>query len=327
MEYFRNIYPHVKEVNNYIDQNDTLIIFDTETEGLEDDHKIIQFSAVLYDIYKNGNYIKLNEKEAYNVYINPERPLEKIITELTGITDEMLSNAYNEKETIPKIVEFMKKSNLWCAYNAKFDLNKLEHTYKRTGYPRLINECFDVYEMVQNIIRKADIKNYKLGTVTEYLCPNYEAQFHNSLEDVRATGKVLEVLMNEYQKIKEPIMPNQTIRVDSVSYWKNPNMGSMRRLTIWSNRKNTGIFWDCKNSCFSCNSKLESKNLFKSINLANVEEQILKKYGPKYQCKTMNELSRAMETQWNEKEKTKKELEQTNSMSSNEINIGEIEFF
>lgn len=326
MEYFRNIYPNVEYVNQQLQNHQRIIIFDTETEGLEEDKKIIQFSGVLYDIKKNTNGYILNELENFNVYINPERKLDPIITELTGITDEMLVNAYNEKETISKIIHFMEKADLWAAYNAKFDLNKLKETYRRTGVKEIWKDCIDVFEMAKNIIHKADIKNHKLGTVTGYLCPNYEAKFHDSLEDVRATGKVLEILATEYDKIKTPVFPDKTIKVDSVSYWKNPNMGSMRRLTIWSNRKNTGIFWDCKNKCFSCNSKKEDKLLFKSINLPDIENQILSRYGKKYQCNNMDDLGRIMENEWNEKERKKEEIQKNTIKNEIETQDDEIEF-
>ena len=263
MEYFRNIYPHVNKVKTLINQNDKIIIFDTETTGLEEDAKIIQFSAVLYEkrMSNNGN-IRFVELEHFDTYINPGEELKSEIIELTGITNEHVQSEAKEDVKIHQIKEFMSKANLWAAYNANFDLLKLQNTFIRTGVTAIEKDCIDVLEMARNVIHKADINNHRLSTVTEYLYPNYQAAYHNSLEDVRATGKCLEGLFEEYKNIRTPIFPDRKIKVNNASFWQNPNMGSMRRITIWSDSvagRNTGIFWSCKDACFSCKSDKNSK--------------------------------------------------------------------
>ena len=305
MEYFRNIYPDVEKVNKLINKNDKLIIFDTETTGLAKDAKIIQFSAVLYNIVKTDKGVELQVEDTFDTYINPEEKLDPIITELTGITDGMLKDKPNEREQVDNIKAFMSKASVWAAYNTPFDIKKLNAMYERTGNPEITTEWFDVLLMAKNLIRASDIENHKLGTVVEYLFPNYEAVFHNSLEDVKATGKVCEALLFEYSRIRTPEFPKRKID-PFVSYWQNPNKGSMRRLSVFDMSKpkgdrNTGIFWDLSNKCFSCNANKFAKNNFNSVDLPALERDILYKFGNKYKdeqgdaAETMEDLARNME--------------------------------
>lgn len=290
--YFRNIGPHVRAVNQAISRNDTLIIFDTETTGLEEDAKIIQFSAVLYQI--NQSDLSLTEMDSLNLYINPEQMLDDDIVALTGITNEQLALAKTETHVAATIFDFMNQSNLWCAYNAAFDLQKLEHMAKRTNTAYIKHQCIDAFLMARNIIPKETIKKHNLGAITKHLLPDYQAEFHNALEDVRATGKCLEKLLQLYQLAKIPETGSQKLNVAYAKFFINPNMQNMRRLKIYNTEgRDTGIFWDCSRSCWSCKSDAKSKKLFLQTDLPDVERQVLDKYYSRYQTMCIDDLARS----------------------------------
>ena len=78
---------------------DDYICLDLETTGLNPKtDKIIEIGAVKV---RNGIII-----DSFETFVAPERKLEKRITELTGITDEMLENAPAKEEVIPRFLEF-----------------------------------------------------------------------------------------------------------------------------------------------------------------------------------------------------------------------------
>lgn len=290
-EYFRNRYPHVCEVKELVEQNSSIILFDTETTGLEENAKIIQFSAVLYHINSD---LSLTETDSLNMYINPDQPVSDEITELTGITNAQLLLADKEDVAAPKILDFMSRAGLWGAYNADFDKLKLMHMARRTNIPYIEYPCIDVLIMARNVIQRDDIKNYKLGTITEYLCPGYQAEFHNSLEDVRATGQCFSSLLQAYQKIEKPVLGSEKLHVSAAKFWINPRQQNMRRLKVYQEGKDTGIFWEASKNCWSCKSDTASKKRFKNTDLSDMEEQVLDKYYKKYRATTMEDLARQM---------------------------------
>ena len=305
---FRNMEEHIAYVNNVLHNHDKLIIFDTETTGLASDAKIIQFSAVLYE-NDNGS---LKEIDNMDVYLNPGEKLDPVITELTGISDDMLKYAANENILAPKIMEFMGQADLWSAYNINFDLAKIEHMCARTHIPYQPKEYFDTMLMAKNMISKDNVKNHKLGTIVAYLLPDYEAKFHNSLEDVRATGAVLNELAKMYSEYKPVVqtVEKKKLLVDWASYWKNPHMGTQRRITIFVNRKNSGIFWDVGKIRWSHKADKDSAKLFEETDIADIERQVMTRYGKKYNYpSTMEELGILMEKDANQKERDKRAAE------------------
>ena len=63
-----------------------LVVLDLETTGLSiTKDKIIQIA--LYKLYANGGSGELKKR-----YINPECPIPAEVTEITGITDDMVKN-------------------------------------------------------------------------------------------------------------------------------------------------------------------------------------------------------------------------------------------
>ena len=299
-EYFRNIYPHVNAVNKVITQNDKMIIFDTETTGLEEDAKIIQFSAILYQICPDN---QLKEMDCLNLYINPEQKLDPVITELTGITDDQLALAKPETETAAEIFQFMNQAPLWCAQNASFDLAKIRGMAERVHIPYIKHQCIDSLTMARNVIKKENITNYKLESLTNYLVPEYLASYHDSLEDVRATGRCMEKLLSMYQSVVKPELGKDKIPISWASFWINPNQQNMRRLSVFIDRKNSGIFWDCARGCWSCKADKTSKALFHRIDLADMERQVIGKYGWKYNADCMDDLAREWGHEYYEKKK------------------------
>ena len=74
---------------------------------------------------KNGEII-----ERFDELINPGRPLDISITEITSITDSMLEDKDNEENVTKRFKEFIGDFPL-VAHNAKFDSSMLEMAYSK----------------------------------------------------------------------------------------------------------------------------------------------------------------------------------------------------
>jgi DNA polymerase III subunit epsilon len=101
-------------------------IIDIETTGGRADlHKITEIAIVLHD----GARIL----DTYETLINPESYIPAGITELTGITQEMVREAPKFYEVARKIVE-MTEEAIFVAHNAPFDYGFIREEFARLGY-------------------------------------------------------------------------------------------------------------------------------------------------------------------------------------------------
>lgn len=314
--FWRNVNTHKKEVLEALEtisNHPELIVFDTETTGLEEDAKIIQFSAVRYRFNQEGltdaSVPLMDELDNINIYINPREIITKEITDITGIDNEMLRNEPDERAAAPEIFAFMEKAELWMSYNKDFDLTKLYHMARRTGHDYQPRRTVDVLDMARNVCIMPDIKNHKLATVTEYLLPEHDARFHDSLEDVRATAVCFTSLLKKYMEYPEEQERTQKDRLKYAYFFANPNNPGQRRVNLVMESGNRQIYWDSKNKYWSCKSETGAKKYFKTLDMADMERQVLGRYGRKYKASSMEDLSRNMETEKREHSKAQSALE------------------
>ena len=88
-----------------------IIAIDVETTGISPEkERIIEIGA-----------FRPETGEVFRTLIQPGRPLPERITELTGITDDMLVVAPEEKEAIGALLEFMGDDNVLLGHNISFD--------------------------------------------------------------------------------------------------------------------------------------------------------------------------------------------------------------
>lgn len=284
---WRNINFRKEEIFKFLKPGDVITVFDTETTGLGSSAKIIQFSAVKYRIEKD---LSLTEIGIIDLYINPEMNLPEKITELTGITDEMLKDMPTEKEIGPKLLEFIEDSDVLAAYNIKFDLRMIDCLCNRIHLCYDMAPTLDILEMARDFIPKEKINNHKLGTVVAYIFPDDDFQFHSAIEDVRATAKVMEVFLKAYWKYSSKNEEKTPIHLERGHLFINPRKASQQRIIAEINKGNEGdIFYDIVAHCWSCKCNSKAKKLFNEIDLEELERQFLLKY----HYNSMDELAKS----------------------------------
>lgn len=128
----------------------------------------------------------------FKTFVNPGTSLPPFITELTGITDEMLIDAPRIESVLPLLFEFLgsEKSTVFVAHNAPFDLSFLKASAALHGYTWPNFRVIDTVKAARFVLTKDDVANYQLGTLAIYfrteISPNYRA-----LDDALATVDVL----------------------------------------------------------------------------------------------------------------------------------------
>lgn len=159
----------------------SFVCFDFETTGLGKESKIIEIGAVKV---KDGFLVS-----RYSSLVDPGIALDPMITQITGITDEMLVGKPTIEQLMPSFYEFTEKLPL-VAHNAPFDCRFLERDSIACGF-HFDQDVFDTLSFARRVLPKQP--SYKLGVLTELLgIPLNDA--HRAWCDAEATARLYMIL-------------------------------------------------------------------------------------------------------------------------------------
>ncbi|MDF2878627.1 MAG: polC 1, partial [Clostridia bacterium] len=167
-------------VQNSKNQNlkDTYVVFDIETTGFTPGKdRITEIGAVKI---KNGQVI-----DRYETFVNPEIDIPYRITELTGITDEMVKHAPKIETVIPAFLDFAGESIL-VAHNASFDIGFINYfaSKQNQSVPHTVVDTLGLSRLLLPQLSK-----HKLNIVAEHLGIDLE-NHHRAVDDAEATAKI-----------------------------------------------------------------------------------------------------------------------------------------
>lgn len=168
----------------------TYIVFDVETTGLSAVYNtIIELAAVKI---KNGEVI-----DTFESFANPHEPISALITNLTGITDDMVKDAPNVDEVVRKYYEWIGEGDILVAHNASFDMGFLYEAYKKAELPSVTYPVIDTLELARFL--HPELGNHRLNTLAKKY--NIElTQHHRAIYDAEATGHLFLKLLEGAQK-------------------------------------------------------------------------------------------------------------------------------
>lgn len=156
----------------------TFICFDIETTGLSATRdKITEIGAVKVE---NGVIT-----DTFSTFANPEMPIPQKITQLTGITDDMVKDAPSQSEAVGAFLEFA-GDNVLVAHNAPFDTSFIakacEDMSREYNYTSI-----DTVAISRAIL--TDIKNCKLDTVAKFLRLG-DFNHHRATDDAEMLARI-----------------------------------------------------------------------------------------------------------------------------------------
>lgn len=160
-------------------------IIDVETTGgVARYERITEIAIVLHD----GEKVV----DTFSTLVNPERSIPWGITQLTGITNEMVSEAPKFFEIARKIVE-MTENAVFVAHNASFDYSFIKEEFKRFGFEYSRKQLCTV-----RLARKTfpGLTSYSLSNLKKHFGISV-ARSHRALDDTLATVEVFERILAE----------------------------------------------------------------------------------------------------------------------------------
>jgi DNA polymerase III subunit epsilon len=168
----------------------TFVVLDLETTGSAP-HRgaaITEIGAV-----KVRGGVTLGE---FKTFIDPGHPVPAYITELTGITDEMVFQSPTIDQIFPSLLEFLgsAESSVLVAQNAPFDLSFLTFAARAHGYQWPEYHVLDTAIIARKVLSRDEVPNCKLGTLAQFFGTSTSPN-HRALDDARATVDVFHGLL------------------------------------------------------------------------------------------------------------------------------------
>ena len=163
-------------------------IVDVETTGNGyNGQKITEISVLLFDGQK--------VIDEFTSLVNPEQKIPNYITNLTGITEAMVSNAPRFFEIAKKVVEITKDA-VFVAHNVHFDYNVIRNEFKNLGFNFKRKKLCTV-RLSRKII--PGLSSYSLGNI----CDTQGIEIierHRAKGDAEATLELFRKLLEKDKK-------------------------------------------------------------------------------------------------------------------------------
>lgn len=183
-----------------------ILFFDIETTGLsQHNNEIIEVCGIIYDEVTG-------ELEAtFDHLIKPVRPIPRMITELTGITNQMVTSAYGEGVVLGMFKDFVSKYDLIAiaGHNIKrFDLPFIKTRMQKAGLETdflSYTDIIDTLDLAKECGKRKVLPNYnfttekgnvsyKLDNLIHYF--DLGEQDHRAINDVQFNIEVYKSLTN-----------------------------------------------------------------------------------------------------------------------------------
>jgi len=159
------------------DLDQTFVVFDIETTGLSPmKDEIIEIGAVKIE--------KGLITAQFSTFINPGFPIPYRITNLTGINDNMVKDAPNISEALPKFLNFCGDSIL-VAHNAKFDTGFIKNKAKSINI-KINNPILDTLALSR--LALPNLKRHRLNNIVKHFGISLE-NHHRALDDAYGTAE------------------------------------------------------------------------------------------------------------------------------------------
>ena len=191
--------------------DDTYIVFDIETTG---------FSAIRDKIIEIGAVKVVNSEivDMFSTFVNPERPIPFEITNLTGITDEMVMGAPNIETVLPQFLEFVGDGVL-VAHNAGFDVGFIGQNCRDLG----LDDRFVYLDTVALArVLLPTLSKYKLNIVAKALNIPLE-NHHRAVDDAGATAEI-------FVKFVEMLKKDHITTLKEVNRYGDRNVNAIRKM-------------------------------------------------------------------------------------------------
>ncbi len=169
------------------------VAFDVETTGLDpEENEIIEIGA-----------LKVREgkvQERFMELLKPREAISQTITNLTGITNQMVKNARTADQVVPDFLDFCREDVL-IGHNILFDYSFMK--VKAAGIGMSFEKYgIDTLKIARKVHQELDSKSL------ERLCEYYQIEnksAHRAYHDALATAKLYQTLAHYFENVQPEI--------------------------------------------------------------------------------------------------------------------------
>ncbi len=181
---------------------ETLVSLDLETTGLDPDNDtIIEIGAVKFSDERVD--------DEFHTLVNPGRRIPAFVTQLTGITNDMVADAPPLAVVLPRLTDFVGTAPV-LAHNVGFDLGFL----RKHGALQM-NAHVDTMDLAATVLPAAG--RYSLGALATELEVALPAT-HRALDDARVTRAVYLALLKRARELPRHTLA-ELVRHGGASGW------------------------------------------------------------------------------------------------------------
>ena len=170
------------------------VSLDIETTGLSPMYdEIIELGAVKY---RDGKAV-----DTFSSLVKPENPIDDFITQMTGITNNMLEDAPSLFVVLPTFIDFI-GSDVIVGHNVNFDINFIYDACDSFGLPSFSNDFVDTMRLARRMYK--DLPNHKLDTLIDNFGLERRA-LHRGLSDCELTADCFQRMIADADTFEEAI--------------------------------------------------------------------------------------------------------------------------
>lgn len=181
----------VTQVEWFIDPTQAYVVIDVETTGGKaDQHRITEIGMVKI---VDGEVV-----DSWQSLINPQRHISRFITDLTGISNDMVADAPLFTDVADKLTEFLQGS-VFVAHNVNFDYGFFKKEFERVGLHFKMPKLCTVREMKKAV---PGLPSYSLANLSKHFDIQM-TQHHRALSDAQAAAELLNII-NQHRMTHSP---------------------------------------------------------------------------------------------------------------------------
>lgn len=214
--------------NSLLELPDNYTVIDIETTGLDSSlDDILEISAVKV----RNNTIT----DSFNSLVHYAEELPEFITELTGITNDMVKDAPSLDIVLNNFYNFI-GNDILIGHNVNFDINFLYDNLKKNANKYLSNDFVDTLRLARKVIKELDhhrlsdlLSYYKIDNSNQHRALadcNYTFEIYNNLKkDIYALYGSFEDFANSIKRTRKAYDLTVTVDyIDEDNYFYGKNV-------------------------------------------------------------------------------------------------------
>lgn len=157
---------------------DSYVVIDLETTGFDPSYDDILEMAALRVV--NGV-----AEDTFSSLVNPGCPIDEYITDLTGITDDMVKDAPPLQDVLPRFLAFV-GNDIIIGHNVGFDIRFIYDICELAKIQPFSNDYVDTMRLSRTLFKEE--KHHRLSDLAKRFSVGVSVE-HRALEDVEQTYK------------------------------------------------------------------------------------------------------------------------------------------